>query len=199
MKPTSPYDDDALLRQIADGDEQAFAVLFNRYWGQLYNYLVQITKSHEITEEIVADVFLKLWTGRALIRNIRNIEGFLFKVAYNKTMDFFKLATRNQRLQRLIARSMEGTGEPADRKLLDAETEKILHEAIGQLSPQRKRVYQLHRLEGLSHEEIAERLNLSRQTVKNTMTGAIRSLLQFLDQRKVRATVLLWFMTDHGP
>ncbi|MBE7169452.1 MAG: RNA polymerase sigma-70 factor [Williamsia sp.] len=193
MGPTPSYDEAALLQQIAAGDEQAFTVLFNRYWKQLYNYLIQLTKSHEITEEIVADVFLKLWTGRELIVNIRNIDGFLFKVAYNKTMDFFKLTARDQRLQRVLAHTIEATGERADQKLLDAETQKILHEAIAQLSPQRKLVYHLHRIEGLSHEQIAERLNLSRQTVKNTMTGAIRSLLHFLEQRNVQAMMLLWW------
>jgi DNA-directed RNA polymerase specialized sigma24 family protein len=68
---------------------------------------MRITKSHEIAEEIVVDVFLKLWMGRELTLHIRNMEAFLSTVACNKAMNFFRLTARNQRLQKVVEESME--------------------------------------------------------------------------------------------
>ena len=170
-----------LLQHVADGDEQAFNVLFNRYWDRLYNYLLKITKSHELAQEIASDVFLKLWTGRKILPAINHIDGFLYKVAYNKTMDFFRSAAKNIRFQELISRQIEHTPPSgADYPILDKEATLILKEIIQELTPQRRLIFTLSRIEGLSHEEIAKRLNLSRQTVKNTMSDAIASVKRTL-------------------
>src|SRR5579859_5286981 len=95
--------DTDLLYEIASGNETAFRVLFNARYEKLFNYLLRITKSREIAEEIATDVFLKLWMGRELMNEISNLDAFLYKVAYNKALDFFRVAARNNRLQRLIA------------------------------------------------------------------------------------------------
>lgn len=169
------------MQKIADGDELSFRILFNRYWDRLYIYLLRITKSHELAEEIASDVFLKLWTGREILPYIQNFDGFMFKVAYNRTIDFFRVANRNKKLQELISNqvipiTVSGTDYP----LLSSESNKILIDIINQLSPQRRIVFTLSRIDGLSHDEIAKKLNLSKQTVKNTLSAAIASVQKIL-------------------
>lgn len=182
----------ALLSQIAEGNERAFRQFYDLYWAKLYNYLIRIIKSPEITEEIVVDIFLKLWTGRELLQNIQHLDGFLRKVAYNKAMDFFKIASRDEQLKRIIAREME-TEETcgADHRLLDGESKNILQQAILQLSAQRRLIFTLSREEGLTHDQIARQLNLSRNTVRNSIAEALRSIREYLKSNDIEPLVAL--------
>lgn len=182
----------SLLSQIAEGNERAFRQLYDLYWAKLYNYLIRIIKSPEITEEIVIDIFLKLWTGRELLHNIQHLDSFLRKVAYNKAMDFFKIASRDEQLKRIVAREME-TEETsgADHRLLDGESRDILQQAILQLSPQRRLIFTLSREKGLTHEQIARQLNLSRNTVRNSMAEALKSIRQYLKSNDIEPLIAL--------
>jgi RNA polymerase sigma-70 factor (ECF subfamily) len=176
------YDDEQeLLSRITQGDEKAFNQLFERYRERLNHYLLRITKSPDITEEILVDVFLKLWDGRELLTNIYDLEGFLHKVAYNKAMDFFKEISREGRLrQTYFDWSEELPPKSPDELLIESEARRILLEAINQLPASRKKIYALSREEGLTYEEIAEALHLSRNTVKNTIMAASRSIATYL-------------------
>jgi RNA polymerase sigma-70 factor (family 1) len=170
-----------LLQQIAEGDEVAFRKLFDHHKSRTYNYLLRITKSKEIAEEIVLDVFLKLWIGRDLILEIKNVEGFLHKVALNKALDFFRLAARQKKLQILIDKEILGGNViSADHSLLENECADIINKALASLSPQRRLILDLSRNDGMTHDEIAAHLNLSRNTVKNTITDGLKILRKYL-------------------
>lgn len=184
--------DAALLHEIAAGNETAFRALFDAHYERLFQYLQRITKSREIAEEIAVDVFLKLWIGRELLIDITNLDGFLYKVAYNKAIDFFRITSRNTRLQRLIALEMEQEqARGADQDLLDNEYQEILDHAIRQLSPQKRLIFTLSRKDGLSHEQIARQLHLSRNTVRNTIADSLRSIRRFLKDEELGSLVLL--------
>ena len=174
-------DETFLLHEIAQGNEMAFRTLFESHKDKLYNYIFRITRSKEISEEIVIDVFLKIWIGRDLITEIRNFEGFIQKVACNKALDFLRIAARHKRLQELISRELISAPAPlADHTALEYECQDILHKALAQLSPQRRLIFSLSRNQGLSHEEIANKLNLSRNTVRNTVVEALKTVRQYL-------------------
>jgi RNA polymerase sigma-70 factor (ECF subfamily) len=184
--------DSVLLHEIAAGNEAAFKALFEAHYEKLFNYLFRITKSREIAEELVIDVFLKLWTGRELVKEIQNLDGFLYKVAYNKALDFFRIASRNARLQKLIIHEMENdNAREADYDLLENDYRDILNNAIRQLSPQKRLIFTLSRKEGLTHEEIARQLHLSRNTVRNTIAESLKSIRQFLLDRE-------FYKKNHG-
>lgn len=180
---TTTHDDALLLASLSAGDEEAFNSLFERYRNKLYQYLLKITKSPEISEEIVIDIFVKLWVGRELLPQIGQLENFLHKIAYHKAIDFLRTASRHARLQKIYVERMEKDPEQrADEVLIDAETRQLLQKAVLSLPPQRKLIYTLSREEGLTHEQIATALNLSRNTVKNSMVAAIKSITEFLQQ-----------------
>lgn len=184
MEKDSQYSETIILQRIAEGDEQAFNELYYRHWQKVYTFLARMTKSHEIAEELTGDIFTKLWTGRELTREIQNMDGFLSRVAYNKAISFFRMAAREKKLQEVVARQLLCThSEDTAGKLLEGELRETLTEAIEQLSPQRKLVFTLSREEGLTHEQIATRLNLSTGTVKRTMSNALSSIRKFLSSR----------------
>lgn len=197
MLSGSDYNENDLLHRIAEGDEHAFTELYNRYWKKVYTYLLRMTKSHEIAEELLYDIFTKLWTGRELIAEIRNMDSFLSKVAYNKAISFFRYTASQRKMQALVAKQMEGlyVEDTAD-KLLNSEARELLQEAIRQLSPQRKLVFTLSREQGLTHEQIARQLNLSTQTVKKTMSNALSAIREFLHKRGLEGSLLLYFYLE---
>ena len=183
---------DAILQiEIASGSQAAFQQLFERHRGKLYNYLLSVVKSREIAEEIVTDVFLKIWMGRDLITDIQNMDAFLHKVACNKALDFLRMASRNAALQKLVKREIELTKErEADYRIQERECKAIINRAIQQLSPQRRMVFTLSRMGELSYDEIAQQLNLSRNTVRNTMAETLRFLRTYLRNNNISSLFL---------
>ena len=159
--------------------------------------MLRIIKSHEAAEEICIDIFTKLWIGKDLIRDIKNMDGFLYTVAHNKAMDFLRLSSKNNSLQKAIAYIITETGNTsADANLLAGEMEQILKEAVEQLSPQRKIMFAMSRQEGLSHEEIAQRLGLTIRTVKNTITDSLNRIRDYLRKKDVDSILILWFIMN---
>lgn len=180
-----------LLKRVAEGDETAFKCIFDMHRDKLYNYLYRVTKSREIAEEIVIDVFLKLWMGRELIQDIYNLDAFLRKVAHNKALDYFRIASRNNAMQKMIRQEIEMAQETAaDHQLLSKESDEIFHNAIKKLSPQRRIVFTLSRVEGLTHDEIARKLNLSRNTVRNTISDTLKHMKDVILQNEMSALII---------
>lgn len=171
-----------LLHRISRGDEQAFNELYEQFWPKVYAYLESLVKSPEASEEMVVDIFVKLWAGREWLEQIQNIGGFLHTTARNKALDFLKTTARKKKLMQAYYTDMLllTTRSASDHRVLDAETEKIWHQAIASLSPNRQKVFLLHREEGLSYNEIALRMNISPATVKKTMSVALESIRDFL-------------------
>nr|WP_068887601.1 RNA polymerase sigma-70 factor [Pedobacter panaciterrae] len=167
--------DNSLLTQISCGDESAFEELFKIYRDRLFNYIFKITKSRETAEEIVMDVFLKLWNGRALIAEIENFPSFIFLVARNKSIDFLRTASKDRVLQELIWDEIQVLSDSrADGRIVINELEGEVDRVVKQLSPQRQTVFRLSREEHMSYDQIAKHLHLSKSTIKNHMIDSLR-------------------------
>jgi len=173
--------DKRLLQLIANGDEPAFKTLFEKYRGKLYTYLKGIIKSPEVSEEIVMDVFLKIWIGRKTVIEIQHFDSFLFRIAHNKAIDFLRALHRDQTLFNLVWEEIQlAATETADAGLKEKESEAILQKAISRLSPKRRLVYELSRENALTHDQIAAYLNLSKSTVNNHLVESLRFIRHYL-------------------
>lgn len=187
-------DDITLLNELAGGDELAFNKLFETYKDKIFNYLFKITKSAEVSEEIVIDIFVKIWVGRELMNQVQNFESFLHKVAYHKAIDFLRVTSRHARLKKVyVDRILNEPEKLADDLIIDEEDRQILRKAIQQLPPQRKLIYTLSRERGLTHNQIADALNLSKNTVKNSMMAATKSISKFLQDNRYGKSILPLF------
>jgi RNA polymerase sigma factor (sigma-70 family) len=88
-----------LVQRLVEGDEYAFTQLYNSYKRKLAINLLQLLKSDELVEEVLQDLFLKIWTGRSSIDPDKSFQSFLFKVARNLVYDLFRRSARDQRLE----------------------------------------------------------------------------------------------------
>ena len=192
MAAPASNNDTMLLQQLAAGNEAALKTLFDTYRSRLFHYISGFVKSETIAEELVMDVFMKIWIGRDLVTQIHNLDAFLFRIAHNKSIDFLRSAAKDTRLKALLWEQMQTNSmEAADTSVLMREYEEKVREAIALLSPQRKKVYDLSREQNLTHDQIAALLNLSKATVNNHIVEAQRFIRGFLSSSMDLAIVIL--------
>lgn len=181
MGLNSDYSDSELLKDISMDDQEAFRRLFDRYYDRLFQFLLHIVKSRETAEELVMDVFTKIWLARDMATEIENLDGFLFRVAYNKTVDFFRAAARDKRVSEAIWKigsiPAQNQGEAA---MAIREYEAVLRTAVDLLPAQRKKIFLLRQDRGLTPAEIAGQLGISKNTVANTLVEARQFIRAYL-------------------
>lgn len=178
---------------IAAGNESAFRRFFDAYHNKVYGYIKTIVKTNEVAEEIMLDVFLKVWIKRAALPQVQNMDGFLFIICKRKALDFLKAAAKDKVLQQKIAVEIAAV-QTIDANNVTAawENKDWLANTLKELSPQRKIIFTLSHIEGYSYDEIAQALSISRNTVKNTITQGLKSLRKA--SRQVESCLTLFFI-----
>jgi RNA polymerase sigma-70 factor (family 1) len=167
--------DHNLLTQIAVGDEHAFRIL-NTYSSRIFGYAIKLTKSQDLSEEIVQDVFMKIWINRSTIGEIQNIEAYLITLTRNHAFNVLKRVAIEEIAKAKLSKKLEEAHHETEEAVNFHESQAILNNAIDRLPPQQRLVYSLCHEEGLKYEEVAQRLNISRLTVKTHMQQALRTL-----------------------
>lgn len=178
-----PHNEKDLLRYAAEGDSTAFAALFSNYKDKLYHFLLRANGSPEMTEDIIQDVFLKLWKDRASLANIQNFGGYLYRMAQNHVINSLKRMATETHIIHELSKKVEQACSDVEEHISLQETNRNLHFALDKLTPKQKLVYTLSRDKGLRHDEIARSLNISPSTVNNHLIEALRII-----RRQLRAT-----------
>ena len=187
-------DEKLILAKIAIGDQQAFGILFNFYSNKVYGYALAILQDDAAAEEIVQDVFIKLWIKRADVSLIENFGGFLRTMARNETLNALKKATVEQKNILNAHRETSDVDLATENEIQFKETKKLLESAIEKLPPQQKLIYHLCHIEGLKQTDVAKKLNISPLTVKTHLRDAVKSIKNFLiTQDKIKVIPLLLF------
>lgn len=154
--------------------EFLFESLFEKHETPVYRLALRVTKSHLHAGDIVQEVFLKIWEHREELKNIRNTDAWLTRIVKNKLIDFMRKTSADDRLKATLWREIN-TAQNETEQLLEAkESDNLLNAAVNELPPQRKLVYQLNRESGLSYQQIADKLSISKHTVKNQLSTALR-------------------------
>lgn len=173
----SEYDERDLLVQVAQGDQEAFGTLFHRYRHKILYFAWRFLQSESKAEDVLQEIFLKVWTSREQLRDIKNFKAWLTTITRNHIYNALRrMATEEAFINELARRTGQ---EREDTTLNDVsfnEVERALQKAVSNLTPQQQKVFELSRMQGLKHEQIAERLQISRDTVKKHMTDALRHI-----------------------
>lgn len=176
MEPTSLYNEKDLLRQVAAGDEKAFRAIYDQYRKKIASFAFLLTQSEDITDEIVQQVFVKLWTNRGKLKEVAQFNAWLHTITRNLVVDGIRKAAREAEVRAAWVGNALADANFADHIIFSREHEKLLQEAVGRLTPQQREIYRLSREQGLKHDEIAARLGISALTVKNHLVHAMRSI-----------------------
>lgn len=169
-----------LLARIAQGDEAAFGVVFHHYQKKIYSYTFHLTGSKGLAEELVQDVFLKVWQHRTTLPGLLRFDNWLFTIARNKVFDLLKTMAKEVAFRRQMAVMLDPASNAVDDSIFARENEERLQKALDCLPPRQKQIFTLSRHQGLKHDEIAARLHISRHTVKTHLVQALRTLRDLL-------------------
>lgn len=169
-----PHNEAALLSLIAQGDQHAYQAIFEKYQPAIYNAALLLSKSPDLAEDIVQDVFTIVWEKRVTLPGIEKFEGFLFITArnliYSRMRKMASDEAYRQYLQHYFQDQQAETGhDPAAYR----ELEQTIHHTIRHLSPQQRKAFTLSRFQGLPHKEIAEKMGLSNLTIKSYIVQTI--------------------------
>lgn len=164
------------LKRISNGDEKAFRSLFDRYKDRFYAAALKMTRSPELSEEIVQEVFVKLWLRRKVLARVENPTAYLFSIVYHCISAHFKKLALDRTLKERIAEIRSIQDHSTENRIAENEIRQSLQKLLLQLPPQQRKVYQLSKEEGLSRDEIAQELGISPNTVKNHLLKAIKYL-----------------------
>lgn len=174
--------DEFLIQRIKANDQKALELLFEKYYFSLCHFAKSFVVSTDLSEEIVSDVFLKLWLNREKIEIRSSLKAYLFIAIKNQALNLIK---KNhfpfEDLDQAEAHHLQAENS-TELPVTYAETEKEILAIIDQLPPQRRTIFKLNRIEGLMYKEIAEVLSISVNTVQKQMVEAIKYLSKYKSQ-----------------
>lgn len=173
MEKQTTCDEKLLLSRIAAGDERAFKQLFEEWHQYLATHILRVTQSRQLTEEIVQDVFLKIWNSRETLVDINNIWTYLLVISRNHALNALQKKAREfKRWEQWV----KDNASAADSTDPNTTFYSLIDEAIDKLSPRQKEIYLLHRHQRMTYQQIATHLNIGRETVKTHLESATRAI-----------------------
>ena len=170
-----------LLQNVSTGSTEAFRRLYYLWEPALSSFLFQITKSKELTAEIVQDVFLKIWMTRETLQEIKNFKAYLFVISKNQAINALKKSIVELEKFKIFADNPHLYEEEVDEK--KEYQYSLIDEAIDQLPARQKEVSLLHRYERMTYQEIADRLGIGKESVKSHLSIGIKAVKSNLQSK----------------
>jgi RNA polymerase sigma-70 factor (family 1) len=190
-------DDKDLIPSLKEGDEQAFSCIYHKYHRQLYFIAIKYLKDPDLAEDVVQDVFVKLWSYREHLKEELSVKGFLITSMRNLILN----SIRNKKAQILKHLDLQQKAEVSRNDVEDTvaltEYERIVETGINELSPAKQKIFRLRTLDGLDNGEISMQLGISINTVKFQFSQASKFLREYLKKNAEINSVMAfcgWFL-----
>lgn len=175
MKIPSNINDQELTRLIGEGSKDAFRLLYTRYGLRIRRFACFYLRQDQDAEELVQDVFLKLWDKRMMLDGSGNLRAYIYKIAVNSIYDFI----RRKNIEQAFLEFSKAGGEESDQTWDEIVYKDMLSHVstlIERMPDQRRKIFVMSKERGLSNDEIAAALKLSKRTVENQLYRATNFL-----------------------
>ncbi len=175
------------------GNKEVFDEIFRAYYGELISYCLRYVYEQDIAEDIVQDMFVKMWLRHADLQIQTSLKAYLYRATQNHALNHLNQLKIQEKYRQFVGFSaINGSESPLD-KLQETDLELKIKHAVLSLPEKRREVFELSRQEGLKNRQIAERLNISVKTVENQMTKALEQLRGFL--KEYLPVIFFFFVT----
>lgn len=179
-----------LLQRIADGDDRAFAELFRAYHEPLAKYIFTLLESVQMCEEIVQDVFVKIWENRIELPEKDRFTSYMFILTRNYTLNCVRKIIRDRKQGQLYVDDVLHYTEGEEALKIDDGYQDVLNRAVAQLPPSQQKVL-MFRQQGLKTREIAEKMGISTDSVKKYQQWAASSVAKFIKSHAALSVLLM--------
>lgn len=160
----------------------AFDAIYNTYCHKLHEFVIRYVKQKEDAEGIVQEVFIKIWKTRGKIDVYASFESFLFTIAYNSTMSLLrKRVSASKSREYLKSHQQIDTADQVINEIQFKELDNKVQSLLKKITPRQKEIYLLSREEGLTHKEIAKKISISENTVKNHLVTTLKYFKSHID------------------
>lgn len=172
------------LQRLAQSSKESFVFLHRMYQSRVYHYCLRLVQQREAAEELCSDVFVKLWQKRAMLRADLPLGGLLFKISRDACLTYLRQVASQADLRAgFIEHYLRGVSDPAlELDIYHYEGMALAEQAIEGLPPRCQQVFRLRYTKGLSLQEIADRLQISTNTVQNHLLKGTRTVREFLQR-----------------
>lgn len=190
----SIYQEEEILRLVKSGNEEAFEQLYQKYASRISIKLLQILKSEELVQDILQDVFIKIWEIREQINPLLPFHSFLYRIATNMSYNVYQRAIKEQLIIQKIFHMADYN--PVDAHMNNKDIAELIEKALATLTVRQREVFTLHKIDGLSYKEIAERLQISASAINHHIQESNKRLRAYLQTHYPLFVLALLMMDD---
>lgn len=169
-----------LITRLKAKDQSAFAVLYESHVNQVYAYVLSTLKSTPLTDDVVQEVFIKLWTAADLLDPAKPLKPYLFAIARNKSLNALRRVAKEQGLTEEITQSAIDLSQNTEALVAEKQTAAIIQLAVSQMPEKRRIIYDLCHQEGHSYQQTANKLGIKYSTVNTQMVRALKHIKAYL-------------------
>ena len=189
------YTDSELVNLLIQNDEAAFSELYIRFKDRLFYFCLNLLKSKEEANDIVQEIFIRIWEVRNFINPDLSFSSFLYTMARNRILNYFRDVDIDEKVKSILAQRTPMEDNSIESDLIYTEYQIILKEAIEALPPQRKKIFNMSREDNLTHKEIAAQLGISVNTVQEHISEALRFIKNYFSKyTDISLSLLLYFV-----
>lgn len=174
-----------LQQQTAEGNEKAFEQLYRMHKDRVYEVALTYTESAVLAEEILQDIFVQVWMKRDGLPGIADFAAWLYVLTRNRSFNVLRSMARAGAGVRDMVQHIPGTADAADSRLLSADVQNLVQEALHLLTPAQRKAFDLFKVKGLSREETAHVMGISPNTVKVHVLQSMRIIRAYLVSKNV--------------
>lgn len=178
-------------RPLVSGDKRTFTDIYDQYWAPLFQYVMRIVSNEDEAADIVQETFVAFWEVSSKTEKIKSIKAYLFIMGRNFAFRRFREQLKQKEVEDKLVEYYGSTSENLEQLIVSRELSLLLDDAIDKLPKRMREIFVLSRKEHLSYKQIAERLNISDQTVKKQIYHSLRHLRLRIDEEYIPYLSLL--------
>ncbi len=184
-----------ILRELREGRAEALEKLYLHYREPLAKSLLRLLKDRTLAEDILQETFIKIWEKRAGVDPERAFGPYLYQIAINMVYDIYRRSSYDQKLQQYLKSYASESYSHVEEQLINQEQLDLLEKLLNKVPPQRRKVFELFKIEGKSYQEISVELGISKATINSHITKVNRFLRDHLGENAVELVLICSLIT----
>lgn len=185
------YSDEQLVAIVRDGNDDAFAELFNRHWEKVYDMIYSRIRQAAVTEEMAQDIFMKLWDKRAELA-IDNFSAYLYTCVKHRCLNYIESKITQKKHWEHYKVFLPLEDDSTNKTIAFNDLREALDKGLNTIPKKSKMIFRLSRFEGQSVKEIAEQMNLSEKAIQYHLTRSVKELRLYLKEFLSLLVFIMW-------